>query len=220
MPVRSGSDVVRLVRTLGRHRYLAGSSHFIHPAVLRAVPPRPELEAAQAWARGESSRLAATGPEPMWRGGDGELVAVLEAFWVDEGRADTGSRLAAELRALGFEPERAMPFDESLEAIMTPRLVDAGWEWLAVRELDVGHHAGARGALGGDEIVARLAAIEAAGLGETPLCELPLLGASELLGGVDGDGALAPGFVVWVDGPPEYVGYVVRGACRAAKLEG
>lgn len=192
----------------------------MHPAVLRAVPPCAELAVAHDWARSALARPSAADPAPMWRGGDQEIATILDASWVRDDRASTAARLESELRALGCTPHEATPFDESLEASMAPPLVDAGWEWLAVSELDAERHAGARAALGGDDAVARLAAIEAAGLGETPLCELPLLGAPELLGGVGADGALAPGFVVWVDGPPEYVSYVVRGACRAAKLAG
>ena len=53
----------------------------------------------------------------------------------------------------------------------------------------------------------------------TPLHELPTLGAVELLAAFDEDGRSVAPFVLWEDGNPTYLDYVLRGVMRAAKLE-
>lgn len=208
-------EVIRVVRALGAHRYVAGRLHLVHALAAEAIAG----EVAR-WARAvieDASVDKASRDERLWRRcSEAEVAAVLEAFWL----GGAGDRLMERLASYQIAMGGHEPFDESAEDEMHPVLIDAGWELLPLGKLDAQKHAGAIGAFG------EAIAFESAKFEEETaipavmhLYELPAMGAVELLRGVDGGGALiAAPLVVWAQGNETYVDYVMRGVRRAAKL--
>jgi hypothetical protein len=223
----SGDDVVRLVRALGRHRYVSSRLHLVHAFVIDAAAlaaPEP-LVAAAAWARraiGSGAIDLASKDERLHRrASDAELAAVLDAFWgtgpeaVD--RSGARARLTEHLDGIeGVPSSDRLPFDEAREEDTFPILVDAGWELLPLAKLDPTLHKGAIQALD-DYEVARFDE-ESMVPPLSTLHELPILGGVELLHGFDKTGACRAPFVLWQQGNEEYLDYVLRGVLRAAKL--
>jgi len=224
LPVIDGDEAARLVRALGKHRYVAGRLIVVHALAIAAADPD------DAWAR---ELLATPGldlgsrDERLFASVDEERLAhVLGAFWGGDAasRAAVHERLASWLERAGLpfpdSFEAASPFDESAEDEMFPVLVDAGWELLRLAELDPQRHAGAIGAYG-DAITFESARFEeenAVPPRAPYVQELPALGANELLRGVDPSGALVDRLHLFVEGEPIYQDYVTRGVLRAAKL--
>ena len=215
----TGAELVRFVRTLGQHRYLAGRSPQIHAFAIEAAGERAGLEEAFAWSRralGGGIDLASKDPRLVRAASDAELVAVLGAFWDGDGTA--APRLRTRLEEIGAAwDETALPFDESNEEDVFPVLVDAGWELLPLTHLDAERHRGAIAAFD-DWEVARFEEENAVPAMVT-LHELPLLGATDLLAAVDPrtEQIRAP-FVLWQEGHPTYLDYVLRGVLKVAKL--
>jgi hypothetical protein len=228
--VRRVEQALRLVRALGAHRYVAGRLHLTHAFALGALGDDADAALADArdWARatltqGDSGELdLASRDERLWRRcSDAEVAALLEVFWTPGSRAE-GARAA--LRTLldrhGFVPGDQAPFDESVEDLIHPLAVDAGWELLPLAELDPERHRGAIAAFG-DPMAFEVAVYE----DETTvpstshLYELPAIGPVELLRGARDDGTLSEPLVVWAQGNEVYVDYVLRGVARAAKLD-
>ncbi|MBS2016157.1 MAG: hypothetical protein JST00_24965 [Deltaproteobacteria bacterium] len=236
LETKTGEDMVRVVRALGQHRYVASRLHLVHAFVIEAAMETDDaarkeaLAEAATWARSVLTSPAidrASKDERLYRAAsDAELVAALGAFWTPgEGRERVSLRLAERLVEIEVEPPdlEATPFDEDREEDMFPVLVDAGWELLPLAKLDPERHKGAIQAFAqvDDEI-----GFDAAKFDEentvppvTPLMELPAMGTTELLAGIDGDGAARAPFVVWTEGNETYVDYLLRGVKRAAKLE-
>jgi len=224
-----GEDLVRFVRTLGQHRYVASRLHLVHAfaseAAAAARPAAPLAEAAD-WARraiGSGVIDLASRDERLYRrASDAELVAVLEAFWDDSAGATPAARAQLEQRlaAIGvtLDPARTAPFDEAAEEDLFPVLVDAGWELLPLAHLDPSRHRGAIQAFDDFE-VARFEE-ESAIPPLVTLHELPLLGGVELGHAFDEGGRAQAPFVLWQQGHETYLDYVLRGVLRAAKLEG
>lgn len=230
----SAEQLVRFVRALGQHRYVASRLHLVHAFAIEAACAPPELEPedpalaeAKAWAAGvlaDASIDKGSKDERLYRRvTDAELVAVLAAFWNDrERRERTSLALAERLVEIGVPPPDldALPFDESCEDDVFPILVDAGWELLSLSALDPERHKGAINAFG-DALAFDVAKFEEDN--HVPpvvtLHELPALGAIELLAALDGDGRLRAPFVLWASGNETYVDYVLRGVRKAAKLE-
>jgi hypothetical protein len=213
-----GEDLVRLVRALGRHRYVAGRLHLVHAfAFDAAAAADPILADAAAWA----ARALDAGvidldskDERLFRKAtDDEIAAVLAAFWIPGPEmARARARLTAHLERIDALPDDgAVPFDETREDEVFPRLLDAGWELLPLSALDHERHKGAIQSFDDFE-VARFEEENSADPVVT-LCELPLIGARELLS----DPASAP-FVIWTEGHESYVDYVLRGVIKSAKL--
>jgi hypothetical protein len=225
-----GGDLVRFVRTLGQHRYVASRLHLVHAfAIEAAAAARPAAALAEAadWARraiGSGVIDLGSRDERLYRrASDAELVAVLEAFWddgEDGNRAAARAQLEERLAAIGAAPDptRAAPFDEACEEELFPVLVDAGWELLPLAHLDPSRHRGAIQSFDDFE-VARFEE-ESAIPPLVTLHELPLLGGVELAHAFDADGRGRAPFVLWQQGHAEYLDYVLRGILRAAKLEG
>ena len=217
---------MRFVRALGQHRYVAGRLHLVHAFVFdaaREAGPAPALEEAIAW----SARVLAdpdvdpaSRDERLFRRAtDAELSAALSVFWTPGGARDAAClRLAERLEAIGVEPPSpsVLPFDESAEDDVYPVLIDAGWELLPLASLDPERHKGAIAAFDDFE-VARFEE-ENAVPPRTPLHELPLLGALELLAAFDERGLSRAAFVLWASGHEVYLDYVLRGVMRAARL--
>lgn len=234
----SGAELVRFVRALGQHRYVASRLHLVHAFAIEAACVAAEHEPADAAAmtalteaRRWAERILADGEidraskdERLYRRvTDAELVAVLAAFWNDgEQREHASLALATRLVEIGVEPPdlERLPFDESAEDDMFPVLIDAGWELLPLSALDTERHKGAIGAFD-DGLTFDIAKFEEENAVPPPvtLHELPALGAIELLATIDGDGEVRAPFVLWTDGNETYVDYVLRGVLKAAKIE-
>lgn len=226
LEVLDAAAALRVVRALGAHRYVAGRLHLVHAFAFASASAAGAagLEEAAAWAaRALSSGVidVASRDERLWRRAtDGEVLAVLEAFWTP-GEGAMAARRALEgwlARAELPIPESA-PFDEAAEEDIHPLLVDAGWELLPLAQLDPERHKGAIGWFG-DPIYFEAARFdeESAIPPTTYLHELPGIGPVELLRGVDENGQLAAPLVVWTEGNETYHEYVLAGVRRAAKI--
>lgn len=226
---RTGEELVRLVRTLGKHRYVASRLHLVHAFAIDAAcaaGPAPDLEGARAWADGviadPSIDRGSRDERLQRRATDAELVAVLAAFWSADGRAAAHARLRDLLREAGADPEEGgrPPFDETREDDAFPVLVDAGWELYALAALDPERHKGAIQAFE-DQLAWEVARFdeENAVPKTVALHELPVLGPVELLDAFDDDGRTRAPFVLWASGNETYLDYVLRGVLRASKLE-
>lgn len=214
LPLRTADDAARLVRALGKHRYVAGRVILIHAL---AADLGDDSELAQ-WAAGvlADDRIdPASRDERLTRqASEDELARLLLAYWGDDD--SHRQRLADRLAALALDVGEYEPFDERVEDDIHPVLVDAGWELLPLAELDAERHKGAIAAFG-DSIHFESARFEEENAIPkiTHLQELPALGPVELLRGA---GALDEELVLWMNGDETYQDYVVRGALKAAKL--
>ncbi len=236
----SGDQLVRLVRALGQHRYVASRLHLVHafaveaacaafdvePADETTASSRAALAEARTWAESvlgcDEIDRASKDERLHRRATDAELVAVLAAFWNDGERRERASlALAERLVEIAAEPPdwRALPFDESHEENVFPVLIDAGWELLPLSGLDPERHKGALGAFD-DALAFDVARFEEENALPPPvtLHELPALGALELLAALDDEGNLRAPFVVWSSGNETYVDYVLRGVLKVAKI--
>lgn len=212
---RTAEEVGRLVRTLGKHRYVQEVDHRIHWAIdatLRELPPfRAHAEAFDARrAREPSLELASRDPS-LWRPATADEIAlVFEAFWTPgDDAARYAERLLRTLSDLGLPPVTHAPFACPPDEPPHPELVLLDWVLLPVDDLDPTRHQGALDAMedSGDEAVP----------GQPIYQEGPILAAPELTLGAP-NGVLASEFFVWADGPYTYVDYVLRGAAKAAKI--
>jgi hypothetical protein len=226
LPVFDGEGAARVVRALGKHRYVAGRLHLVHAFAYAAlVEVAEEVAPAVAWAQAvlcdatidkgsRDERLFRASSEP-------EVAAVLAAFWgTGAARDEAHARLRAHLAAADIPLQDHAPFDEAREEDAFPVLVDAGWELVPLASLDPERHKGAILAFG--EPILFAAAIfeeESATARGAYLQELSALGPAELLRGSGDDGALASPFTVWTSGPDAYHDYLLRGVLRAAKID-
>jgi hypothetical protein len=231
-------QAVRLVRALGSHRYVAGRLHLTHALAIASVGDDAggTLAEARTWAlallarEGEQAHRRdvrdtidlGSRDERLWRRGtDAEVAALLEAYWTPGPRARAArDALREQLAGRGLPVDGRLPFDESDEDGIHPMAIDAGWELLALHELDPERHRGAIGAFG-DELAFASALFEEETAVPTPshLYELPAFGPAELLAAAGDDGKLTQPFVIWAQGHETYLDYVFRGVRRAAKLE-
>ena len=102
------------------------------------------------------------------------------------------------------------------EEDLFPVLVDAGWELVPLAKLEPERHRGAIQAFDDFE-VARFEE-ESHVPPMVTLHELPLLGGVELLAAQDERARMRAPFVLWQEGNPSYLDYVLRGVLRASKL--
>jgi hypothetical protein len=215
--ISSGDDVVRLVRALGQHRYVAGRGHELHALAIDAARGDPALAEAVQWADGvlsdPSIEVASRDERLRRRSTDAELVAVVAAFF--GGDRPGVARLRERLASFELDPDEGgrEAWDESGEDDVFPLLVDAGWELLQLRELDPERHKGAMNAFG-DQLAWDVAKFEEEN-DDPPtvhLHELPALGPAELLADVP------ESFVLWASGNETYLDYVMRGVLKVAKI--
>lgn len=228
LPAETGEEALRVVRALGGHRYVAGHALFVHAAAISAAATdpgsRPALDAAAEWARAvladPSIDRSSRDERLVRRASREELVAVVGAFWVSAAREGVAEELERILHDVDRGAADRTPFDEGREDEIFPVLVDAGWELSPLTSLDPARHRGAIEAYG-EEIAWLSAKFEEENAVPKPvyLVELPLFGDLELTRAVDAGGSLTEPLVVWLDGEPTYVDYVVRGVLRAAKLD-
>jgi hypothetical protein len=225
LPVATGAEAARVVRALGRHRYVAGREHLAHAFVFEALRDEddPALAEAFAWSRAllaDASVDVGSRDERLWRrASEAEVAAVLESFWRANARRPR-ERLRELLARAGVDVGDGRPFDEEREDEIFPVLVDAGWELAPLAALDEERHRGAIEAFG-ERILFESAKFEEQNAYEpvTPyLQELPAMGPIELLRGADDAGRLVEPLVLWVHGPEAYQDYVLRGVLRAAKI--
>jgi hypothetical protein len=238
IPARTVDELARFLRALGKNRYVESVEHRLHVVVDRAlspglgafVPGSPHERVALAAA--ELEALLRRAPELDVRSRDprlfrpvtlDEIVLVMRSFWEDEHRARARARLADAMTAWGLSLGEHAPFGASPDETVHPELVQLDWTLLPVDELDPELHAGALAAMedSGDEATP----------GEALYVEGPLLAYPELSlarGGAGAPPASEPSarlelpegaFLVWCDGPYSYADYVLRGACKAAKLD-
>jgi hypothetical protein len=228
LPLERVDEAIRAIRALGTHRYVAGRLHLVHAFALASIEDDAEGVLAQArpWAfQVLSDRRVDAGSrdESLWRRvSDAELGAVLSAFWTPGRRADGARDYLLDLlerHEIRLDPRE--PFDEDDEDDIHPLLIDAGWELVPLSALDPVRHAGCIAAF------ETPLALESARFEEETaipslqaLYELPAIGPIELLRAADDDGALTEPLVVWAQGNPTYLDYVMRGVRRAAGLEG
>lgn len=220
----TGEELVRFVRALGQHRYVASRLHLVHAFVIEAAGKTGEATAiadALAWAGralGSGAIDLGSKDERLYRRAtDAEVVAVLSAFWGREGER-ARARLRERLASVDALPDlAALPFDESKEEDIFPVLVDAGWELIPLAQLDFERHRGAIQSFDDFE-VARFEE-ESAVPPMVTLHELPVLGGVELLSAFDEEtGRTRAPFVLWQQGHEIYLDYVLRGVLRASKL--
>ena len=214
---RTLDEVERLLRALGKHRYVRDVDLRLHWAVDRALsdlaPFSAHAQAFEARREREPSLEIASRDPSLWRKATVDEVALaLRAFWTPSEDAERYKKaLRKALVETGLPPQTHEPFASSADEPPHPELVLLDWELLPVDELDADRHRGALEAMeqAGEEVNAS----------EPVYQEGPILAAPELCEGAPG-GELVEEFFVWSDGPYSYSDYVFRGAAKAAKLEG
>lgn len=213
---RTGEELLRFVRALGQHRYVASRLHLVHAFAVDAAGLGDD---AGAWAKRVLGAAGAidlgSKDERLWRKAtEAELGAVLAAFWGADADAEPArARLREHLAKIDVKADdAALPFDEAAEDEIFPVLVDAGWELLPLAQLDLERHRGAIQSFDDFEI-ARFEE-ESAVPPIVTLHELPVMGPIELLGVPD----RAP-FVLWQQGHETYLDYVLRGVVKMSKLD-
>ncbi|MDC0749494.1 hypothetical protein [Polyangium mundeleinium] len=212
---RTLEEIERLLRALGKHRYVREVDHRIHWTVDRALADLPAFAPhAQAFAarRSREKGLEVASRDPsLWRSATADDVcAVFRAFWTPGESAERYKQaLRAALAETGLPPANHEPFEASADEPPHPELVLLDWELFPVDELDADRHRGALEAMeeAGEEVDASAPVFQ----------EGPILAAPELFDGAPG-GELREDFFVWSDGPYSYSDYVFRGAAKVAKL--
>jgi len=213
--VRTIDEVSRLVRALGKHRYVREVDHRLHWSVDSALAELPTFAphaSAFAARRCREPGLEIGSRDPsLWRAATAdEVVLALEAFWNPSDAVDRyRERLALALAETGLEPSSHTPFCSPPDEPPHPELILLDWVLLPVDELDSERHAGA------------LAAMEDSGEEVNPSAPIyqegPILAEPELCRGAD-NGLLGGDFLIWSEEPYTYADYVFRGVTKAAKL--
>ncbi len=212
---KTAEEVGRLVRVLGKHRYVSEVDHRIHwvlDAALRDIPLFQRHAEAFDQRRVQEPTLELASRDPsLWRSASADDVALaLEAFWTPSEEAEArAARLLTIITELGLLPALHEPFACPPDDPPHPELILLNWTLLPVDDLDPERHAGALAAMEDSE--------DEAVPGEPIHQEGPILAAPELCLGAH-NGVLTGDFLVWADGPYSYSDYVLRGASKAAKL--
>jgi hypothetical protein len=212
---RTVDEVARLIRALGKHRYVREVDHRLHWTVDAALADQPEFAphaARFAERRRRERELEIASRDPtLWRPATAdEVILALSAFWTPgDVAARSAERLVAALAETGLPPAEHAPFTLSPDELPHPELILLDWVLLPVDELDTERHAGALACMedAGEEVNASVPLYQ----------EGPVLAAPELCRGAP-NGVLADDFLIWSDEPYSYSDYVLRGASRAAKL--
>jgi hypothetical protein len=212
---RTVDEVARLVRALGKHRYVREVDHRLHWTVdqaLASLPTfAPRAAAFEARRRQERDLDVGSRDPSLWRPAPvEEVIEALGVFWTPDAAGEAArERLLGVLVAAGLGAGEHAPFRAPVEEPPHPELVLLDWVLLPVEELDTDRHAGALSALedSGDEIDPSAPIHQ----------EAVILAAPELVSGAP-NGVLADDFLVWSEGPYAYADYVFRGASKAARL--
>lgn len=204
----------RLIRALGKHRYVKEVDHRLHYLVDAALVDRPAFKQksdafADLCAQNPDIELGSRDPR-LWRAATADEIAeVLEAFWAPDADELRG-RLAELFAHAGLAAPAQAAFEQNPEEPQHPELVLLDWVLHPIDALDAERHEGVLNALEESD--------EAYHPSEPIYQEGPSLGLRELCEGTE-DGVLVADFLIWSDGPYAYANYVFRGASRAAKLE-
>lgn len=213
---RTLDELGRLLRALGKHRYVEEVDHRVHWMVDEVLRDRP-LFAPHAAAfdarRARERGLDTASRDPsLWRPAPlDEIMAALSAFWTDPDAPELRERLREVVTAAGLPLPDHAPFESSPESPPHPELIQLDWVLLPVDELDADRHRGALEAM--EEQAEEVTSPSAPIYQEGPTLALP-----ELCAGMVG-GELAAEWVVWSEPPYAYADYVLRGASKAAKLD-
>ncbi len=215
LPVTTADQAKRVVRALGKHRYVAGKAHFVH-ALAAATLEGCEGELA-SWARrvlaDDSIDKASRDERLLRRATEDEVCEVLSAFWDAETALRARDALLERLERFDVAPSLADGDDDPF-----PVLIDAGWELLPLAELDPERHRGAIEAFGESIWFETARFEEQEHLPEVVhLQELDAFGVTELVDGAEA-GELTLPLALWISGNETYQDYVVRGVLRAAKI--
>jgi len=214
---RSLDEIERLLRALGKHRYVREVDHRLHFSVDKALADLPPFKAhAEAFeARRKKDReleIASRDPS-LWRPATiDDVIAALRAFWTPGKDAEQRKKaLRAALAETRLPEQTHEPFDASADEPPHPELILLDWVLLPVDELDADRHQGA--------LLAMEEAAEEVNASAPVYQEGPILALPELCEGAE-EGQLREDFFVWSDGPYSYSDYVFRGAAKVAKLAG
>lgn len=219
LPVTTVDQALAFVRAMGKHRYVAGKSHFVHALAACDLETDGDLP---RWARAviadDSIDKASRDERLVRRATEEEIATVLDWFWNERTRERAADALLDALDAFGVDVRVSeSPFDDEDDETF-PAMIDAGVELLPLAELDPERHRGAIEAFG-ERIHYDVARVEEEE--HLPrvvnLHELPLVGVIELVRGAE-RGELASPLSLWIDGHETYHDYVIRGVLRAAKI--
>lgn len=208
-------EVARLLRALGKHRYIKEVDHRVHWSVDLAMEDVRGFDAHRkafvALAKSEDLQLASRDPR-LWRSATvDEVIAILTSFWSPSDEAiERRAKLVRALQEAKLPIAEHAPWDSDAESPPFPELILCDWTLLPVEDLDTEHHRGALLALedSGEEVHP-----------SEPLCmELPAITVVELCDGAP-MGILTEDLYVWSEVPRAYADYVFRGVSKAAKLE-
>ena len=209
-------DLARLLRMLGKHRYVQEVDHRIHFMIDEALRDIPTFAAhAKAFdarrSREPSIEIASRDPS-LWRPASlDEVVAALSALWTGDASGARRDKLRKLHAEAGLPAPDHAPFQASAESPPHPELITLDWVLLPIDELDAERHQGALDAM--EEWAEEIANPSAPIYQEGPTLALP-----ELCEGMK-DGQLVEEWIVWSEPPVSYADYVFRGASKAAKLE-
>lgn len=227
---RTFDEVKRLLRSMGKHRYVGQVDlrlHWTVDAALRDTSGPAATACAEAYGQ-HQERVSEGALDPLsrdpgnWRAlTSDELGDLLEIFWGDEAASDAAEfggqvtqeqaaqKLTETLRAAGFAEHPHPPFESDDEEPPHPELVLLDWLFLPIDQLDSDRHKGV--------LVALLTDREEVHPSEPVYVEGPALSEVELTSGAKG-GALLKELTFWAEGPYNYCDYVFRGVTKAAKL--
>jgi len=214
LPVTRVDEALAVIRALGKHRYVAGKTHFIHALAACDLPGDTDLA---RWAReiieDDDVDKASRDERLVRRASEEDMCAVLSSFFAESTSARAADGLLDRLERFGVGSQLSEGSDDD---DIFPLLIDAGWELLALAELDVERHRGAIEAYG-ERIHYDVACFEEqeAVPPAVHLQELPAFGVSELVRGAR-DGELTSPLTLWLSGDATYQDYVIRGALRSA----
>jgi hypothetical protein len=212
---RTLDELERLLRALGKHRYVREVDHRLHFTIdqtLSDLPMfAPHARVFDLRKRNEKNLESASRDPSLWRSASlDEVMAALRAFWTPGAEAEQRKdRLREMIEKLGLPKIELPPFEASEDEPPHPELILLDWELYPVDELDADRH---RGALEAMEEAQEEVDASAPVYQEGPLITVP-----ELCEGAPG-GVLESDWLVWSDGPYSYSDYVFRGAAKAAKL--
>lgn len=217
LPAGRVDEALRVLRALGKHRYVAGRMHFVHALAARDLPDDSEL---RRWARyvlvDETIDKTSRDERLVRRATEDDLASVLSWFWDDATAGPACDGLLERIETFGIDLRMTEPFDDDDETF--PLMIDAGFELLPLAELDPERHRGAIEAFG------ELIQFDVAAFEEQEhlpsvvhLQELPAFGVAELVHGARA-GELTRPLSLWLEGNETYQDYVIRGVLRAAKL--
>ncbi|MEZ4298843.1 MAG: hypothetical protein R3B70_28085 [Polyangiaceae bacterium] len=209
-------ELARLLRALGKHRYVEEVDHRLHwmvDEVLRDLPLFAPHAAAFDARRARERDLDPASRDPsLWRPAPlDEVVAALAAFWTDDRAPERRDRLRELIASAGLPLAEHPPFEAPPDEPPHPELILLDWVLLPIDELDADRHRGALEAM--EEWAEEVPSPSASIYQEGPTLALP-----ELCDGMR-DGELAADWLVWSEPPFSYADYVFRGASKAARLD-